>query len=96
MKKALQSIELCKALWARLGSNLDSPLRIGPVDQFRRGLACGGGSRPDGSTEAMVDSRIDAYTLLMQKKPFKVLNFERLCGPSWARTSDPLIMSQVL
>ena len=22
-----------------------------------------------------------------------MLNFERLCGPSWARTSDPLIIS---
>jgi len=56
----------CKWLimkWAQLGSNLDSPFRIGPVDQFRRGLDCGGGSNLDGATEAMVDSGIDAYTL---------------------------------
>jgi len=40
--------------WAQLGSNLDSPLIIGPVDQFRRGLDSRGGSRLDGTTEAMI------------------------------------------
>ena len=46
---------ICKALtfkWAQLGSNLDPLLKNAPVEHFKRGLDCSGGSRPDGATEA--------------------------------------------
>jgi hypothetical protein len=42
--------------WAQLGSNLDMPLRNAPVEHFRHGLDCRGGSRPDGATEAIFDT----------------------------------------
>ena len=51
----------CKWLiikWAQLGSNLDLPLRKAPGELFRQGLDCRGGSRPDGSTEALIDASV--------------------------------------
>ena len=47
----------CKWLivkWAQLGSNLDPLLKNAPVEHFKRGLDCRGGSRPDGSTKPTV------------------------------------------
>jgi hypothetical protein len=55
----------CK--WAQLGLNLDLPLKNAPVEHFRQGLDCRVGSRPDGATEAMIDSVLYVITLRMQK-----------------------------
>jgi hypothetical protein len=54
-------------VWAQLGLNLDLLLRKAPVELFKQGLDCRGGSRPDGATEAMIDSGLYVITLTMQK-----------------------------
>jgi len=61
----------------------DRLLRNDPVDHFREGPGCRGASRPDGNTEA-----VKRKNLSMQ------YTWRGFGVPSWARTSDPLIMSQ--
>ena len=86
----------CKWLiikWTQLGSNLDNPLRKCPVDIFRVGLDCRGGSRPVGYSKALKTITIVEGTLLKEKSPAKCNTLRGFSGPSWARTIDPLIMS---
>ena len=82
----------CKWLiikWAQLGSNLDPLLRKAPVELFKRSLDCGGGSRPVGATEAMVDLGIYAYTLLMQKSLQRCGTLKASVGPAGLEPATP-------
>ena len=91
-KWSCKCLILCGPSWAQ-GRH---PLNKAPVELCREGPACrvawetGWGHRSLGWFSYWCIHIINA------KKPSKMLDFEGFCGPSWARTSDPLIMSQVL
>ena len=68
------------------------PLKIVPVEHFRQGLDCGGGSRPDGFTDAC-NYILRFWITVNGKCPSGSITWKGIRGPSWARTSDLLIMS---
>ena len=81
------------SLWAHLGPNLDLPLKIGPVDQFRQGLDCRVGVRVRMGPRMPFYYLLEFWALLNEKCPSMSYSWKGIRGPRWARTIDPLIMS---